>query len=41
MSETPVLDRVETSVFAVPTDVPEADGTLSWDTTTVVVVTVG
>ncbi|MFR9794698.1 enolase C-terminal domain-like protein [Streptomyces sp. MS06] len=41
MSDTPVVDRVETSVFAVPTDVPEADGTLSWDTTTAVVVTVG
>jgi L-alanine-DL-glutamate epimerase-like enolase superfamily enzyme len=31
---------VATSVYTVPTDLPEADGTLAWDSTTVVVVTV-
>lgn len=33
-------DRVEVAVFEVPTDQPEADGTLAWDKTTVVVVEV-
>jgi L-alanine-DL-glutamate epimerase-like enolase superfamily enzyme len=34
------IDRVDASVYTVPTDLPEADGTLSWDSTTVVVVEV-
>jgi hypothetical protein len=33
----PVVDRVSASVYEVPTDRPEADGTLAWSTTTLVV----
>lgn len=40
MSDLPVVERVDTSVFTVPTDAPEADGTLSWDSTTLVLATV-
>ncbi len=32
------LEGLKTRAFTVPTDAPEADGTLSWDSTTVVVV---
>jgi L-alanine-DL-glutamate epimerase-like enolase superfamily enzyme len=32
------IERVEVSAYTVPTDAPEADGTLSWDSTTIVVV---
>lgn len=32
------LDRLETMVFRIPTDRPEADGTFEWDSTTVVLV---
>lgn len=32
------LDRLEVSAFRVPTDLPEADGTLAWDSTTLVLV---
>ena len=35
------IDFVSTSTFTVPTDQPEADGTLEWDATTVVVASVG
>lgn len=31
-----VVDSVESAVFTIPTDGPEADGTLAWDSTTVV-----
>jgi L-alanine-DL-glutamate epimerase-like enolase superfamily enzyme len=34
------IDTVEVAVYTVPTDAPEADGTLSWDSTTVVLVTI-
>ncbi|HWA67034.1 MAG TPA: enolase C-terminal domain-like protein [Mycobacteriales bacterium] len=33
------VDAVDAAAYRVPTDSPEADGTLSWDATTVVVVT--
>jgi L-alanine-DL-glutamate epimerase-like enolase superfamily enzyme len=33
-----VVDRLEVTAYTVPTDLPEADGTLSWDATTIVVV---
>ncbi|MFE6281851.1 enolase C-terminal domain-like protein [Streptomyces sp. NPDC057877] len=33
----PKLHRPAVSVYTVPTDAPEADGTLAWDTTTVVI----
>ena len=32
------IDRLDVSVFRIPTDVPEADGTLSWSSTTMVLV---
>ncbi|GAB3083697.1 enolase C-terminal domain-like protein [Pedococcus soli] len=32
----PVIDDVDVSVYTVPTDAPEADGTTTWDSTTVV-----
>ncbi len=40
MSDSPVVERVDTMVFTVPTDAPEADGTLSWDSTTLVLAAV-
>ncbi|WP_037673972.1 enolase C-terminal domain-like protein [Streptomyces griseus] len=40
MSDAPVVAGVDTAVFTVPTDFPEADGTLGWDSTTVVLATV-
>lgn len=38
MIDAPV-DSIEASVYKVPTDAPEADGTLAWDSTTMVLVT--
>jgi L-alanine-DL-glutamate epimerase-like enolase superfamily enzyme len=32
------VDQLEVAAYEVPTDAPEADGTLSWDSTTIVVV---
>lgn len=34
----PAIERLEVEAFTIPTDAPEADGTLSWDATTIVVV---
>ncbi len=34
----PVVEQLTARAFTVPTDAPEADGTLSWDATTIVVV---
>lgn len=34
----PAIDRIETSTFTIPTDLPESDGTLQWDSTTLVLV---
>ena len=34
----PAVERVEITVCTVPTDGPEADGTLAWDDTTIVIV---
>lgn len=34
------IEKLELSVYKVPTDYPEADGTLSWDSTTLVLVKV-
>ncbi len=31
------IDRVEATALVVPTDAPEADGTLAWDSTTLVI----
>jgi L-alanine-DL-glutamate epimerase-like enolase superfamily enzyme len=38
-TEAPVIEGLTTAVYVVPTDAPEADGTLAWDKTTLVVVT--
>jgi len=35
----PAVTALETAVYVIPTDVPEADGTLAWDRTTMVLVT--
>ncbi|MGW2422693.1 enolase C-terminal domain-like protein [Streptomyces sp. NPDC001709] len=40
MSDRPTVDDVDTAVYTVPTDAPEADGTLAWDRTTLVLATV-
>jgi L-alanine-DL-glutamate epimerase-like enolase superfamily enzyme len=37
--EGPVLENLDAAVYVVPTDAPEADGTLAWDKTTLVLVT--
>ncbi len=36
----PAVDAVDSAVYTVPTELPEADGTLAWDATTVVTATV-
>jgi L-alanine-DL-glutamate epimerase-like enolase superfamily enzyme len=36
----PVVTAVDTAVYVIPTDAPEADGTLTWDKTIMVVATV-
>ena len=35
----PLVTAVDTAVYVIPTDAPEADGTLTWDSTTMVLVT--
>ena len=37
MVDTPI-ESLDASIYTVPTDAPEADGTLSWDSTTMVLV---
>ena len=32
------VDAIEVAVYTIPTDAPEADGTLAWDSTTMVLV---
>jgi len=32
------IERVEVAAYTVPTDAPESDGTLEWDSTTIVIV---
>ena len=34
----PAIESVRVSAYEIPTDQPESDGTLSWDSTTLVVV---
>jgi len=34
----PAVTAAETAVYVIPTDEPEADGTLTWDKTTMVLV---
>lgn len=38
LAQAPAIDGLDVSVYTVPTDQPEADGTLTWDTTTLVLV---
>jgi L-alanine-DL-glutamate epimerase-like enolase superfamily enzyme len=38
--DSPVVDRVTAAVYQVPTDQPEADGTLAWSSTTLVIASV-
>ncbi|MEU0005132.1 enolase C-terminal domain-like protein [Streptomyces sp. NPDC006314] len=40
MSDQPTVEAVDTAVYTVPTDAPEADGTLAWGKTTLVLVTI-
>jgi L-alanine-DL-glutamate epimerase-like enolase superfamily enzyme len=40
MSTTPTITAVEATVFRLPTDAPEADGTITWNSTTMVLVEV-
>ncbi len=35
----PAVTTIDTAVYVIPTDAPEADGTLTWDKTTMVLVT--
>jgi L-alanine-DL-glutamate epimerase-like enolase superfamily enzyme len=37
-SKTPVVDGLEVAAYRIPTDLPESDGTLEWDRTTLVLV---
>lgn len=39
MREQVPIERIDVAAFTVPTDAPEADGTLAWDSTTLVLVT--
>jgi L-alanine-DL-glutamate epimerase-like enolase superfamily enzyme len=39
-SHGPAVDDLATAAFTIPTDRPESDGTLAWDRTTMVVVTI-
>ena len=34
------ITQLDVSVFTIPTDFPEADGTIEWDSTTIVMVEV-
>lgn len=38
MSRDPAIKRIEVSVYKIPTDFPESDGTLEWTDTTIVLV---
>ena len=36
----PIVREITSAVYVIPTDAPEADGTLAWDKTTMVVASV-
>jgi hypothetical protein len=38
-SAPPTVERIEAAAYSIPTEHPESDGTLQWDSTTLVVVT--
>jgi L-alanine-DL-glutamate epimerase-like enolase superfamily enzyme len=39
LSAPPPVEQVEAAAYTIPTDAPESDGTLAWDSTTLVLVT--
>jgi hypothetical protein len=39
--EGPPIDRLEVAAYTIPTDQPESDGTFAWNSTTMIVVTLG
>jgi L-alanine-DL-glutamate epimerase-like enolase superfamily enzyme len=39
MTDMPRVERIGAAVYTVPADLPESDGTLAWDSTTMIVVT--
>jgi L-alanine-DL-glutamate epimerase-like enolase superfamily enzyme len=41
IGEGPPIDRVEVAAYTIPTDQPESDGTFAWNSTTMIVVTLG
>jgi hypothetical protein len=41
LAEGPPIDRVEAAAYTIPTDQPESDGTFTWNSTTMIVVTLG
>jgi L-alanine-DL-glutamate epimerase-like enolase superfamily enzyme len=41
IADGPAIEDVTASVYVIPTDAPEADGTLAWDETTMLLVTAG
>jgi L-alanine-DL-glutamate epimerase-like enolase superfamily enzyme len=41
IAEGPPIDRLEVAAYTIPTDQPESDGTFAWNSTTMIVVTVG
>jgi L-alanine-DL-glutamate epimerase-like enolase superfamily enzyme len=40
-AEGPPIDRLDVAAYTIPTDQPESDGTLAWNSTTMIVVTLG
>ena len=40
MQSSPKIERVHVSVYTVPTETPESDGTFQWDKTSLVLVEV-
>lgn len=38
LTDDPVIEHVDVQVYTIPTDAPEADGTIAWDSTTMVLV---
>jgi len=41
IAEGPPIDRLEVAAYTIPTDQPESDGTFAWNSTTMIVVTLG
>src|SRR5690554_2605566 len=41
LSKAPLIDRASVAAYRIPTEEPESDGTLEWDSTTLVLVELG